>query len=366
LALIGTLTRHRMQQTAIASGMMFQYAVQYATERLYDESDRVSEVVFRLPWALQALGPILLLILSSLCPRTPHWLASQGRFKDMAHALRRLHPDISPEQLRAEMERISAIAGAGSGRDGQRKSSLEMVLTRDSRMRTRLLLAVGLQAWTSVSGIMIILNYILHVLHAGGIEDAATWAFVPLSVHVAATALPVLLVDRLGRRWPLIVGTAVQMACLVAIGSLLAVYGEEQNVPEDPDEQAVALRYLVLHDGRAQTAVMAMATIFAGAFACTTGPIQWVYPAELFHTRCKPFAVSIAMGVHWALMVAMVQVVPMMSEFPASLHCKNICFVACVGSRSDIAPVESLDYFTYYVFAGRKSMKFGEVPLADN
>lgn len=47
--------------------------------------------VFRLPWGLQMVPAIALLLFLPMIPRSPRWLASQDRWEEATAILARLH-----------------------------------------------------------------------------------------------------------------------------------------------------------------------------------------------------------------------------------------------------------------------------------
>lgn len=46
---------------------------------------------FRLPWALQMIPALVLLVFLPLMPRSPRWLASKDRWEEATEVLARLH-----------------------------------------------------------------------------------------------------------------------------------------------------------------------------------------------------------------------------------------------------------------------------------
>lgn len=50
-----------------------------------------TNAVFRLPWALQMIPAIVLLVFLPMMPRSPRWLATQDRWEEAVEVLARLH-----------------------------------------------------------------------------------------------------------------------------------------------------------------------------------------------------------------------------------------------------------------------------------
>ncbi|CAK7206771.1 hypothetical protein SEUCBS139899_009577 [Sporothrix eucalyptigena] len=79
-----------------------------------------------------------------------------------------------------------------------------------------------------------------------------------------------LLVDRLGRRWPLIIGSIV-MSITFIIGAILLV--------KFPTDQL---------NNEARWGFTVVTWVFSFTYASTAGTISWVYPSEIFsNTSCS-------------------------------------------------------------------------------
>ena len=86
-----------------------------------------------------------------------------------------------------------------------------------------------------------------------------------------------MLIDRLGRRWPLIGGNLGNMVTFIISTILLAKFPPG-----------------VSNDRGAQWAFIIMTWVYNYCFSATCGPLSWIIPAEVFDTRTRAKGVSIA------------------------------------------------------------------------
>jgi len=62
--------------------------------------------------------------------------------------------------------------------------------------------------------------------------------------------------------------------------------------------------------GSASKAVIACSYLFVASFACTWGPVSWIYPPELYPLRVRGKAVALSTSANWAFNFALGYFVP--------------------------------------------------------
>lgn len=90
------------------------------------------------------------------------------------------------------------------------------------------------------------------------------------------------LVDRLGRKKPLLIGSLICAAAMV-IEAII-----QKNYPGTVDNDA------------AHKAGVAALAIFSVGFSFSYGPISWIYCSELWTTRTRSLGISVATCGNWA------------------------------------------------------------------
>lgn len=92
-----------------------------------------------------------------------------------------------------------------------------------------------------------------------------------------------LLIDRTGRRWPLIGGNIFNSVTFIIAAILLALF---------PPGQSTNLS--------AQWGFIVVTWLYNFSFSSTCGPLSWIIVAEVFDTRTRAKGVSIATMVSFA------------------------------------------------------------------
>lgn len=231
--------------------------------------------------------PSLAFLLGSLrIPESPRWLAKTGR-RDRARAvLARIGGDDYADASEAAIEASSGAAETGVAplREMFRKPLFGILLTG-------CLLAV-FQQWC---GINVIFNYAGEIFTQAGynMDDTLTSIMATGSVNLLFTFVALGAVDRLGRK-PLMIFGYVGLAVLyVALGACYWAKAGGAAVPP-----AIFLG-------------LVLAAI--GVYAMSLAPVTWVLIAEIFPTRIRGRAVSVAVGCLWLACFALTYSFPILN-----------------------------------------------------
>jgi SP family myo-inositol transporter-like MFS transporter 13 len=164
-----------------------------------------------------SLPPGLLFVAGSLMvAESPRWLHRRGRIADARAALLRSRPDAAAEAEMAEMNRLAAADGKGGEAPGHRP--------HDPLLRRKYVipftLACIILACNQATGINSIIGYNTAILLQAGLTDVqAHWGYVILTLtNFLFTMVGVFLVDRIGRKMLLSVGSAGIILSLASVG----------------------------------------------------------------------------------------------------------------------------------------------------
>ncbi|KAK9311355.1 general substrate transporter [Lipomyces starkeyi] len=287
-----------IQHFAIAWGILIQYFIQYGCSFLD------SQAVFRLPWAIQAVPAIFLFVGLFWLPRSPRWLASKDRWDEVLHVLAFLRtPDCDTNDPLVLAEYKEIEEQIRQEREEKSNSYRELF---SKKMRKRLLMAMAIQMWSQLSGVNMLLYFVIYVLSSAGIGNARLATSIFYIIFIVSTIPTILWTDHWGRRSSLLVGSLTVAFCMCLIGGLFARFGEPNPVSNQP------YTWIIVDKPVASHFIQASLYIASGAFAMSWGPIEWMYPPEISPLRVRCKAVSLSTSTNWITNLAYSLAVPLL------------------------------------------------------
>ncbi|KAI5309134.1 MFS sugar transporter [Ascosphaera atra] len=283
-----------LQQWSVTWGILIQYFIQYGCSHMSGGATNPNQgtVAFRLPWGIQIVPAAIFLAGLFFFPKSPRWLASKDRWEDALEVLARLHAggDKTDPIVLAEYNEIEDAI-----KEEQRNSQTPVRELFKPRIAKRVFLGMSLQMWSQLSGMNVMMYYIVYIMQATKTGSPLLTASIQYILNVVMTLPAVLFLDRMGRRTAMLWGFAFMGVWLYIVGALQAVYGHP-NPHTDPTLEAISW---VVTDKRAGQAIIACSYLFVCSFAPTIGPVSWTYPAEIFPANVRAMAVSLATGCNW-------------------------------------------------------------------
>ena len=177
----------------------------------------------------------------------------------------------------------------------------------EPRIFKRVILGVSIQMWSQLCGMNVMMYYIVYIMESVGIGNALLASSVQYILNTALTLPAILYLDKFGRRPALIFGFGFGSIFLYISGALQAVYGSP-NPKTDP--QLDAISWVIQDNNAVGKGIIAMSYLFVCCFATTIGPVSWAYPAEIFPSKVRAKAVSLATASNWIWNAALAFGVP--------------------------------------------------------
>ncbi len=248
-------------QLAITIGILVAYVVDYA----FAESGgwRWMLGLAAVPGALLGIGMLFL-------PESPRWLAKHGQTEKALGILTRIR---GGSNVTAEFEEIQN-ALAQSGDRGHWSDLL------GPAVRPALVIGIGLAVFQQITGINTVIYYAPTILQSAGISSASGAILATAGigvVNVVMTLVSMWLIDRMGRRPLLLIGTA-------GIAITLGVLG---------------FAFLKPGGGLAKIAVVTLMA-YVASFAISLGPIFWLLISEIYPLKIRGLAGGTAAASNWA------------------------------------------------------------------
>ncbi len=199
----------------------------------------------------------------------------------LSRALR--EPGLATDDNQEKERAIGTFSGAN------KSSSREKLFTRKN---TRpILLATSIAVFNQLSGVNVLLLYLLDILSSAGIGLYLGHSYTVLiaCLGLATTLMGMAFVDRLGRKPLLIVGAAGMAMCLVGLG--------------------VAIPH---HFG--PVLYLGILVAYNAFFAFSQGTVVWVYLSELFPPGVRGAGQGYGSTVHWVANAMLISVFPMLQH----------------------------------------------------
>lgn len=267
-----------VNQLAIVSGFLVVYFVNYFIA-LGQSEEWIVQTGWRWMFGSESLPALLLLVLAFFVPESPRWLTKQGRENEATGILTKVN---GPEHAQREMTAIKDALAHESG------SVLQLF---QPGMRIALAIGVVLAILQQVTGINAVLYYAPEIFKniGAGTESALLQTVIVGAVNAGFTVVAIWAVDTLGRRPLMLIGAGGMGAGLATIG--LAFYFNQQGIW-----------------------VLIAVLVYIACFASSMGPVFWVIASEIFPTRIRGRAMSIATVTIWVSCYLVSQTFPMMDK----------------------------------------------------
>ncbi|MDF2962441.1 MAG: transporter [Paenibacillus sp.] len=254
-----------LNQFATVTGIFLVYFVNSGIAGSGDDAWNIS-TAWRWMFGVGVLPGVLFLILLFFVPESPRWLIKQGRPMEALPVLLRIHGE---EMAKQEVLDIKESFKQESG-------SIRQLF--NPGLRTALIVGVVLAVLQQVTGINAIMYYAPEIFKETGAGTNASLVQTILVglINFLFTILALWLIDKVGRKALLLVGSASMAVCLLVIG-------------------------VAFHTGHtAGPVVLIFILLYVASFAISLGPVVWVILSEIFPNRIRGKAMALASMSLWA------------------------------------------------------------------
>ena len=267
-----------VNQFAIVTGFLVVYFVNYFIALQGDQMWN-QESGWRWMFGSEALPALLLLVLLFFVPESPRWLTKQNRSNEALEILTRVD---GAEYAKTELLEIKDAITHESG-------SLKQLF--QPGMKIVLVIGIVLAVLQQVTGINVFLYFGTEIFKKMGSDTNAALlqTVVVGTVNLTFTIIAIWMVDRLGRKPLMMIGSVGMGLSLLGMG--LAAYYQKTD-----------LWILLFILG------------YIACFALSVGPVTWVILSEIFPTRIRGRAMAIATVCLWVANYLVSQTFPMMEE----------------------------------------------------
>jgi sugar porter (SP) family MFS transporter len=268
-------------QLNIVIGILLAYASNFCVALFV-----IGPQAWRYKLAVSAVPALIFFFLMLTIPNSPRWLAAKARLAEAESSLRRL----------GSRDPLGELNGFAISREHRDTPPQRLSWTAHRRA---IVLAVGLAAFNQLSGINAVLYYLGDIFAAAGFDawSADLQSVAVGATNLAATLAGIALLDRLGRRTLMLIGS---------VGTALALFG-------------VAL-VMANHAPRAW--LLPLLIMFIASFAVSQGAVIWVYLSEIFPVEVRARGQSLGSATHWIFNAIIAGTFPVIAA-----HSKSVPFI---------------------------------------
>ena len=230
-------------------------------------------------WA-QAVPAVLFLFSLLLVPESPRFLVAKGRMDEAVAVLTRLFGAESATRVAAEIK-------ASLAADHQPRMA-DLIDPATGKWRTLVWVGIGLAVFQQFVGINVVFYYGIMLWEAVGFTEsqAFTTQVINDGISVGACIVALLLIDKLGRKPLLLIGS---LGMAVALGLMAITF----------TQGTVIAGKLVLPPGMGTIALCA-AISYTALFNISWGPVMWVMLGEMFPNQMRGSALAVAGAAQWS------------------------------------------------------------------
>jgi MFS transporter, SP family, arabinose:H+ symporter len=231
-------------------------------------------------WKLgvSAVPAAFFLVMLFAIPRSPRWLVKKGRIDEAREVLKLTGEENSEQNLQDIVLSIDA-------EHGQSEESVFL-----PKYRKPVFLAVSIAVFNQLCGINAILYYLNDIFESAGFSKVSgdLQAVAVGATNLLFTMIAMSVIDRLGRRTLLLIGSVGMAACLGGVATIFFM-------------------------GRNQDLLVWLLIGYIASFAFSQGAVIWVYIGEVFPNRVRANGQSLGSSAHWIMNALISGIFPLMA-----------------------------------------------------
>jgi sugar porter (SP) family MFS transporter len=250
-----------MFQINIVVGILLAYLSNFGVQHLY-----LGPMEWRAEFGVAILPAVLFFAMLFGIPQSPRWLVTRDRAPEAREVLARIG-DADPD---AELREITGAVQSARSEHGER------LFVR--RYAFPIFLALSIGALNQLSGINAILYYLNDIFTGAGFSalSGGAQAVAVGLVNMLATFLAMTVIDKMGRKKLLLIGSVGTAAALAGV---TAIFAEQQH----------------------KDWLLPLLIVYIFSFAISQGAVIWVYISEIFPSTVRAKGQALGCTAHWGM-----------------------------------------------------------------
>src|ERR1700735_3678028 len=266
-------------QINVVVGVLLAYLSNYLISLL-----KLGELQWRWQLGVAAIPSLLFLIMLYGIPRSSRWLVTKNKTDEALQILKMMGSPDSEAELREIVDSIHMERGMAA----------EPLFKREYRLPIFLAVSIGL--FNQLAGINAILYYSNYIFASAGFSQLSSSLQTVLIglMNLFATLLGMSLIDKLGRKTLLLIGSVGMTVCLSGVAAVF---------------------YTQTHAG----ALVWLLVAYIAFFSVSQGAVIWVYIAEVFPNRVRSKGQSLGSSAHWIMNAIISLLFPVLAKYSGGL-----------------------------------------------
>ncbi|MBB1430222.1 sugar porter family MFS transporter [Pseudoalteromonas sp. SG43-4] len=242
-------------------------------------------------WA-ELVPAILFLVGVLFIPESPRYLVAQGKVDDAKAVFSKISDDNADKQI-SDVKR--------SLHSDTKPSIRDLFIDNSKKVHPIVWVGVALSVFQQFVGINVVFYYGSELWQAAGFDESQSLFINVLAgtTNIVSTFIAIALVDKIGRKPLLLVGS---IGMFISLSALTYIFGSAGL-----DEAGK----LALSDNMGTFALI-MANLFVVFFGLSWGPVVWVLLGEMFNNRIRGAALAVAASAQWIANFAITMTFPIM------------------------------------------------------
>ncbi|TXI38463.1 MAG: MFS transporter [Mycobacterium sp.] len=270
-----------LQQLAIVTGIFASLAIDYLLAHLAGGAAKelwLGLEAWRWMFLAMALPAVVYGVLAFTIPESPRYLVATHRIPEARKVLTLL---LGEKNLEITLDRIQATL------QGETKPSWRDLRKPGGGIYGIVWVGLGLSIFQQFVGINVIFYYSNVLWEAVGFDESQSFLITVITsiVNIATTLVAIALIDRIGRKPLLLIGSA---GMAVTLTTMAVIFGTAEQVNGSPQL-----------GGLTGPIALVAANLFVVAFGMSWGPVVWVLLGEMFPNRIRAAALGLAAAGQW-------------------------------------------------------------------
>ena len=242
-------------------------------------------------WA-ELVPAVLFLVGVLFIPESPRYLVAQGKVDDAKSVFSKISNDNVDAQI-SDVKR--------SLHSDTKPSIRNLFIDNSKKVHPIVWVGVALSVFQQFVGINVVFYYGSELWQAAGFDESQSLFINVLAgtTNIVSTFIAIALVDKIGRKPLLLVGS---IGMFISLSALTYIFGSAGL-----DEAGK----LALSDNMGTFALI-MANLFVVFFGLSWGPVVWVLLGEMFNNRIRGAALAVAASAQWIANFAITMTFPIM------------------------------------------------------